>query len=323
MQHFLGLQGMPRRISDYPDAFTGWNFISSIGSLISVAATALFLHIVYLQLVKGKAIFGYPWAVPQLFSDYLRILKDKCAPGLEWALHNPPKPHAFTSLPLQSTLPSDTEGLLDELENKATREDSISDLAERNNNVPKLIREDSDGKISELDNLKEQVISSVNRSDENEDVKQGQLSNAKDLHEHGVGSVKKINNEAVNYTGNADADDSAFFDFSLIFVTTNRLGLSVIYVLFSLYSNKNIRYLLQTYYNICKNTIYMYAGLLLVVCFLAILIYSFGFSVTSCDAPRAWGLYFQDSASPQMEALVELHDNIMYYLVAILFAVGW
>jgi hypothetical protein len=118
-------------------------------------------------------------------------------------------------------------------------------------------------------------------------VKQGQLSNAKDLHEHGVGSVKKINNEAVNYTGNADADDSAFFDFSLIFVTTNRLGLSVIYVLFSLYSNKNIRYLLQTYYNICKNTIYMYAGLLLVVCFLAILIYSFGFSVTSCDAPRA------------------------------------
>lgn len=42
-----------------------------------------------------------------------------------------------------------------------------------------------------------------------------------------------------------------------------------------------------------------------------------------CDAPRAWGLYFQDSASPQMEALVELHDNIMYYLVIILFGVGW
>ena len=42
-----------------------------------------------------------------------------------------------------------------------------------------------------------------------------------------------------------------------------------------------------------------------------------------CDAPRPWGLYFQDSASPQMEALVELHDNIMFYLVVILFAVGW
>lgn len=42
-----------------------------------------------------------------------------------------------------------------------------------------------------------------------------------------------------------------------------------------------------------------------------------------CDAPKAWGLYFQDSASPQMEAIVELHDNIMFYLVIILFGVGW
>ena len=42
-----------------------------------------------------------------------------------------------------------------------------------------------------------------------------------------------------------------------------------------------------------------------------------------CDAPRAWGIYFQDSASPQMEALIELHDNIMYYLVIILFGVAW
>ena len=41
------------------------------------------------------------------------------------------------------------------------------------------------------------------------------------------------------------------------------------------------------------------------------------------DAPTAWGIYFQDSATPQMEGLVELHDNIMYYLVLILFSVGW
>ncbi len=41
------------------------------------------------------------------------------------------------------------------------------------------------------------------------------------------------------------------------------------------------------------------------------------------DAPTAWGIYFQDSASPQMEGLVELHDNIMYYLVLVLFSVGW
>ena len=42
-----------------------------------------------------------------------------------------------------------------------------------------------------------------------------------------------------------------------------------------------------------------------------------------CDAPRPWGIYFQDSATPQMEGLVELHDNILFYLVIILFGVGW
>ena len=48
------------------------------------------------------------------------------------------------------------------------------------------------------------------------------------------------------------------------------------------------------------------------------------FSKTSfCDAPRPWGVYFQDSGTPQMEGLVELHDNILFYLVIILFAVMW
>ena len=41
------------------------------------------------------------------------------------------------------------------------------------------------------------------------------------------------------------------------------------------------------------------------------------------DTPRPWGIYFQNSATPQMEGLVELHDNILFYLVIILFAVGW
>lgn len=34
-----------------------------------------------------------------------------------------------------------------------------------------------------------------------------------------------------------------------------------------------------------------------------------------CDAPRPWGIYFQDSGAPQMEALVELHDNILVIFV--------
>jgi cytochrome c oxidase subunit 1 len=101
-QHFLGLQGMPRRISDYPDAFAGWNLISSFGSIISVVATWLFLYIVYVQLVEGKATSRYPWLTPQFYSDTLQTLLNRSYNSLEWALNSPPKPHAFVSLPLQS-----------------------------------------------------------------------------------------------------------------------------------------------------------------------------------------------------------------------------
>ena len=94
------LQGMPRRISDYPDAFAGWNLISSVGSLVSVVATALFLHIVYLQLVEGKSSVRYPWYTPEFFSDYLQIIMKRSYESMEWALNSPPKPHPFISLPL-------------------------------------------------------------------------------------------------------------------------------------------------------------------------------------------------------------------------------
>ena len=47
------------------------------------------------------------------------------------------------------------------------------------------------------------------------------------------------------------------------------------------------------------------------------------FNPVRSDTPRPWGIYFQDSASPQMEGLVELHNNILFYLVIILFGVGW
>ena len=93
---------MPRRISDYPDAFAGWNLISSSGSLISVVATWLFLFVLYVQLVQAEASHRYPWLKWQFYGDLFQTLFNRNYNSLEWALNSPPKPHAFVSLPLQS-----------------------------------------------------------------------------------------------------------------------------------------------------------------------------------------------------------------------------
>ena len=101
-QHFLGLQGMPRRISDYPDAFAGWNLVSSLGSLVSVLATFIFLDVLYVQLVEYKESLRNPWLTLQFYIDQLQALLNRTFYSLEWNLTSPPKPHSFTSLPLQS-----------------------------------------------------------------------------------------------------------------------------------------------------------------------------------------------------------------------------
>ena len=101
-QHFLGLQGMPRRIGDYPDAFAGWNLISSVGSIVSVIAAWLFLYLVYKQLVEGKVASRNPWLTPGFYTDILQANLNRSYSSLEWGLSSPPKPHAFVSLPLQS-----------------------------------------------------------------------------------------------------------------------------------------------------------------------------------------------------------------------------
>ena len=46
--HFLGISGMPRRIPDYPDAYAGWNYIESIGSMISLVGMFFFFYIIYI-----------------------------------------------------------------------------------------------------------------------------------------------------------------------------------------------------------------------------------------------------------------------------------
>ena len=89
-------------IINYKRFYISWNLISSFGSLISVVATWLFLYIVYMQLVAGKATSRYPWLTPEFYSDSLQTLLNRSYNSLEWALTSPPKPHAFVSLPLQS-----------------------------------------------------------------------------------------------------------------------------------------------------------------------------------------------------------------------------
>ena len=84
--HFLGLAGMPRRISDYPDAFAGWNFVSSIGAYIAYAGTLLFVVTVLHTLFAGKKVPANPWG--------------EGATTLEWTVSSPPPFHTFEEVPV-------------------------------------------------------------------------------------------------------------------------------------------------------------------------------------------------------------------------------
>ena len=84
-QHFLGLAGMPRRIPDYPDAYAGWNLVSTYGSYISFAATLIFLFAIVYALLYGKKEVANPWG--------------EGADTLEWTLSSPPPFHQFETLP--------------------------------------------------------------------------------------------------------------------------------------------------------------------------------------------------------------------------------
>src|SRR6056300_270319 len=84
-QHFLGLAGMPRRYADYPDAFAGWNYISSIGSYISVIGLAVFFANLVWAFSKKKAAAQNPWG--------------EGATTLEWTVPSPPNFHTFEELP--------------------------------------------------------------------------------------------------------------------------------------------------------------------------------------------------------------------------------
>jgi heme/copper-type cytochrome/quinol oxidase subunit 1 len=58
--HFLGLAGIPRRIPDYPDAYSGWNIICSYGSYISAFSGLFFFYVVYVTLTSGEKALSDP-----------------------------------------------------------------------------------------------------------------------------------------------------------------------------------------------------------------------------------------------------------------------
>lgn len=82
-QHFLGLAGMPRRYSDFPDSFAGWNMISSFGSLISFLSIIVFFYVVYDALKRKKIFLGW--------GDGIQTL--------EWVQKSPPMWHTYEEAP--------------------------------------------------------------------------------------------------------------------------------------------------------------------------------------------------------------------------------
>ncbi len=83
--HFSGLAGMPRRIPDYPDAFAGWNAVSTYGSYISAVGVLVFLFAVWRGFTAGATAGENPWG--------------EGATTLEWTLPSPPAFHSFDELP--------------------------------------------------------------------------------------------------------------------------------------------------------------------------------------------------------------------------------
>src|SRR5690606_30018168 len=83
--HFLGLAGMPRRYADYPDAFAGWNYVSSIGAYIAAAGFLVFFVVIAEAFWRKRIAGDNPWG--------------EGATTLEWTLSSPPPFHQFETLP--------------------------------------------------------------------------------------------------------------------------------------------------------------------------------------------------------------------------------
>ncbi|MDP3490811.1 MAG: cytochrome c oxidase subunit I [Phenylobacterium sp.] len=85
-QHFLGLQGMPRRYVDYPEAYTYWNYVSTVGYLITAVGVVVFLLILLEAAIVRRKAEANPWG--------------EGATTLEWTLPSPPPFHQFNEPPV-------------------------------------------------------------------------------------------------------------------------------------------------------------------------------------------------------------------------------
>lgn len=102
-QHFSGLQGMPRRIPDYPDSFYGWNYISSMGSFISTGATLTFLVVVYKAVTNRVPAPFNSIGSPEYFTDSSSFISNSINfPTIEWVTPNPTPMHSYSMAPVQS-----------------------------------------------------------------------------------------------------------------------------------------------------------------------------------------------------------------------------
>ena len=84
-QHFSGMAGMPRRIPDYPDAYAGWNYVSSVGAAITMIGTFLFLYIAWKTITSGEKAEANPWG--------------EGATTLEWTVASPAPFHTHEQVP--------------------------------------------------------------------------------------------------------------------------------------------------------------------------------------------------------------------------------
>jgi cytochrome c oxidase subunit 1 len=82
-QHFLGLSGIPRRYSDYPDRYLSWNIISSLGRIISFIAIIYIIFIIWNNVNSSNNI---------LFSLNNTV-------SIEWLQKFPPAEHSYNEIP--------------------------------------------------------------------------------------------------------------------------------------------------------------------------------------------------------------------------------